>query len=62
MNEILYVGYKNGQRVMEKIRFKPEIYMPTNQASNWIGLDGTRIEPKQFSTMSECTRFLKEKE
>jgi len=62
MNEILYIGYKNGQRVMEKIRFKPEIYMPTNQASNWIGLDGTRVEPKQFSTMSECTRFLKEKE
>ena len=62
MNDILYVGYKNGQRVLDRIKYRPEIYLPTNIPAKWVGLDGTQIEAKQFNTLGECSRFLKEKE
>ena len=59
-NDILYTGYKDGKRVVERERFNPVLYLPTHQKSKFQGLDGRMIAPKHFKTMGECNNFIKQ--
>lgn len=58
---ILYRGYKNGERVKKKIPFKPTLYIPSNvQSTNdWYGLDQVKVEPITFDSMREAADFIK---
>ena len=33
-NNLLYIGYKGGQRVKQRIPFKPKLYIKTSQHLN----------------------------
>jgi len=61
INSLLIRGYdRNGQRVQEKVRFRPTMYLEAKDPSKtkFKGLDGTPVEPMQFDSMSECRKFV----
>lgn len=58
-NDILYRGYRDGQRVKNKIKFKPTLYMPSEKSdSKFKTLDGRPVFPKTFETMRKAKEFL----
>lgn len=59
-NKILFRGYDNkGNRIHKRIPFKPTFYMPTKNATDWKGFDGTPVAPIELESMSEATDFIK---
>ena len=59
-SSILYRGYKDGEAVKKKIPFKPTLYVQSQKReSDWVGLDGTPVEPIVFDSMKEATDFNK---
>ena len=59
-NDILYIGYKNGKRVQQRIPFRPTLYLPTKNSTNLAGLDGRPIAPRDFRSMGDCNAFIKQ--
>ena len=62
---ILYRGYKDGQRVETRYPFKPTLYIPhnkRNELSGWTNLRGEDVDPITFDNMNECTTFIKQYE
>ena len=58
-SNLLYRGYKNGQRVQEKIRFKPTLFLPSkHERSTWTALDGTHVDPVKFDSMKDTKEFV----
>ena len=59
-NSLLYIGYKGGQRVKQRIPFKPKLYVTTSKPSTgWQTLDNTLVEPIEFDSMKDATDFTK---
>lgn len=61
MNMLLVRGYdKKGNRVQEKVRFRPTLYLESKDPSRtkFKALDGTAVEPMQFESMSETRKFV----
>jgi DNA polymerase elongation subunit (family B) len=61
MNMLLVRGYdRDGQRVQEKIRFRPTFYLESKDPARtkFKSLDGTAVEPMHFDTMSESRKFV----
>ena len=56
-NNLLYRGYKNGERVKKKIAFKPTLFVNSEKPSPWKTLDGQNVAPVTFDSMSEATEF-----
>ena len=62
-NNLLYMGYKNGQRVKEKIAFNPQFFVPNTDAkSKYKTLDGTALTIKNFDEMKQATAYLNQYE
>ena len=57
-NNILYRGYKNGERIKKKIPFQPTLYVTGDSPSDWRTLDGKSVVEMQFDNMSEATDFI----
>ena len=57
-NNLLYRGYKNGQRVHKKVKYKPTLYVNTPKPTEYRALDGTPVAPVQFETMREAKDWL----
>lgn len=58
---ILYRGVRKGERVREKIRFKPTLFLPAKDADAkcvWTALDGTKVAPQQFDSMKDAKEFV----
>tara|TARA_R110002096_G_scaffold69149_1_gene166358 strand:- start:31044 stop:33533 length:2490 start_codon:yes stop_codon:yes gene_type:complete len=60
-NNILYRGYKNGERVKKRVPFKPTLFIPSNvnSTTGWRGLDQVKVEPIELDSMKEAKDFLK---
>jgi DNA polymerase elongation subunit (family B) len=57
-NNILYRGYKDGQRVSEKIRFKPTLYIDSaNATGEYKTLYGKSVAPMHFDDMNDAREF-----
>ena len=59
---ILYRGYdSNGDRVQEKISYKPALYLETTnpEHSKWKSLHGKPLEQMRFDSMKEASEFVK---
>lgn len=56
-NNLLYRGYKNGERVKKKIAFKPTLFVSSDKPSPWKTLDDQNVAPVTFDSMSEATEF-----
>lgn len=61
-NSLLYVGYKNGQRVQEKIAFKPELFVQnqTNSPCEYNCYDGTPLLTRNFENIKDAKAFIEQ--
>lgn len=59
-NHILYRGIENGISVIEKVPFKPTLYIPgKNAKSGWKSLyDSTPLDPVEFGDIKEAKAFI----
>jgi|TARA_B110000438_G_scaffold294200_1_gene335245 DNA polymerase elongation subunit (family B) len=57
---IKYTGYENGDKVSFTIPFRPTLYVSSKKDTEWHALDGTKVEPIPFGSMSEATEFMKQ--
>ena len=59
-NSLLYMGYKGGQRVKQRIPFKPKLYISTSKPkTGYQTLDNILVEPIEFDSMKDATDFTK---
>ena len=59
-NSLLYMGYKGGQRVKQRIPFKPKLYISTSKPkTGYQTLDNILVEPIEFDSMKDATEFIK---
>ena len=61
-NSLLYIGYKGGQRVKQRIPFKPKLYIKTSKSTSegsYATLDNLLVEPIEFDSMKDATDFVK---
>ena len=47
-NDLLVRGYENGKRVQRRIAYKPYLFVPTKQPSQYKTLDGKQVDKIQF--------------
>jgi hypothetical protein len=61
-NSLLYVGYKNGQRLQEKIQFKPDLFVQnqTNEPSEYNCYDGTSLSVRNINNIKSAKAFLEQ--
>lgn len=59
-NSILLRGYRNGNRISEKIPYKPYLFVETDQTeeTEWKSYYGTNVERKNFSNISSARDFI----
>ena len=57
-NNLLYRGFKNGQRVEERIKFKPVLFVQSPKATDrYKTLDGHKVSPIEFDSMQDARAF-----
>ena len=62
-NNILLRGYRNGERVNQRIPFKPTLYVESSRATGeYKTLYGKPVEPIEFDSMKEASDFMKQYE
>lgn len=60
-NSLLYRGYTdNGTPVSHKYKFKPTMFVNTQNSSEWKTLTGKAVAPVQFNSMGEAKDFIKQ--
>ena len=57
-NFVLFRGVVDGERVIKKIKYKPSLYIPTNEETGYKTLFGDNVSKKTFSDINECRDFL----
>lgn len=61
-NEILFIGYENGQRVQKKIPYKPTLYVPSPDLSKnteFKSYNLEPLEPMEFDSITDAKNFIK---
>jgi DNA polymerase elongation subunit (family B) len=61
-DNILYRGVKDGKRVRQKIRYKPKLFVRSNNKSEWTNLDGESVEKIEFDSIRDAREFFKQYE
>lgn len=63
-NTIYYRGYKNGQPVKAKHKFKPTLFVNStkDEKTDWRDLHGFPVHPIKFESMKEAREFLSQYE
>ncbi len=56
--DILLRGFKDGQRVEERIPYKPYLFIPTKDQSEYKTLEGKSVERVDFDTPTEARDFI----
>ena len=56
-NNLLYIGYEDGQRIQRKFKFSPTLYVVSNQITEYKTLDGRYAKPIQFDTVGQARDF-----
>lgn len=57
-NNILYRGYKDGQRVSEKVRFQPTLFIDSpNATGEYKTLYGKPVAPMKFDSLNDARDF-----
>lgn len=60
--QILYRGIQNGRRIQEKIKYKPYLFLDTQEQSKYKTLDGKFVKKKIFDNISEARQFVRDHE
>lgn len=59
-NTILYRGIENGERIKEKVNFKPKLFLPVNKPTKYKTLDGQFCDKIEFGDIAEARDFVKQ--
>ena len=59
-NDLLVRGYENGKRVQRRIAYKPYLFVPTKQPTQYKTLDGKQVDKIQFDSIGESRDFVKQ--
>lgn len=57
-SSILYCGYENGIRVREKVKFRPELFVPTRKGTDWKSIYNEPLERIEFGSIREARDFI----
>jgi len=57
-NKILYSGYENGKKVSFSDDFRPTLFVPTKEKTEYRTLFGKKVDTIQPGTMKECQEFI----
>ena len=58
-DELLVMGYNNGKRFKEAVKYKPTLYVPSKTGhTDYKTLHGRPVDPIQFAGMFEATKFI----
>ena len=57
-NNILEMGYNNGEKYARKIPYCPTFYLPTDQETGWKTLEGNNVRPKEMDSMRAAKEFV----
>lgn len=60
-NDILLRGYRDGQRISDRIKFGPTLFVPSEKGS-WRSLQGQPLAEVNFDTMREAREFVQQYE
>jgi DNA polymerase elongation subunit (family B) len=55
---ILYRGWKNGQRQHLRVPFSPTLYVPAKDAGEFTTINGKPVQPIQFDGIGEAREFI----
>ena len=56
-DNLLYLGYENGQRIQRKFKFSPTLFIVTDKKTKYKTLDGRYAKPVQFGSIKEARAF-----
>ena len=56
-DNMLYLGYENGQRIQRKFKFSPTLFVVTDKKTKHKTLDGRYAKPIQFESIREARTF-----
>jgi len=56
-NVLLYRGYKNGEAIKRRVRFKPTLFVPVQKQTKYKTLENNPVEPVTFESMQEAGDF-----
>ena len=56
-DNLLYLGYENGQRIQRKFKFSPTLFIVTEKKTKHKTLDGRYAKPIQFGSIREARAF-----
>ena len=57
-DNLLYLGYEDGQRIQRKFKFSPTLFIVTNKKTKWKTLDGRYAKPVNFESVREARQFV----
>ena len=55
-SNLLYRGFKNGERYETRIKYEPTLYIPDPNGS-YVSIDGQRVSPKLFESMKAVKEY-----
>ena len=56
-DNLLYLGYENGQRIQRKFKFSPTLFVVTDKKTKHRTLDGRYAKPIKFESIREARAF-----
>jgi len=56
-DNLLYLGYENGQRIQRKFKFAPTLFVVTDKKTKHKTLDGRYAKPIRFESVREARAF-----
>ena len=59
-NDLLVRGYENGKRFQRRIAYKPYLFVPAKQQTQFKTLDNRPLEKLQFDSIGEARDFVKQ--
>ena len=57
-DNLLYIGYEDGQRIQRKFKFSPTLFVVTKKETNHRTLDGRYAKPVRFESVREARQFV----
>lgn len=57
-NSILYCGYSNGNRIIQKDKLYPTLFISSENKTKYKTLDDTYVKPIKFETVQEARKFI----
>ena len=57
-NNILVREYKNGERLVHKVKYSPTLYVPVQKDTGWKTLDGKSVMPYKHDTIKDAKEFI----